>query len=107
MSNDGKNCKSKGCKESATTSGFCRLHYLMNWKSLQAKVPKDQVPIEDMARELLEQYPDDYIRKAHEAGHDYTELDGASFNDELESIYDRFGGDDIEIIKREIYRRDS
>ncbi|HEX5033481.1 MAG TPA: hypothetical protein VFW62_03290 [bacterium] len=31
-----KLCKESGCNNQQTTSGFCRLHYLKNWKKLQA-----------------------------------------------------------------------
>ena len=31
-----KLCKEAGCNNQQTTSGFCRLHYLKNWKKIQA-----------------------------------------------------------------------
>ncbi|MCE9625777.1 MAG: hypothetical protein K8R69_10075 [Deltaproteobacteria bacterium] len=30
-----KLCKEAGCNNQQTTAGFCRLHYLKNWKKIQ------------------------------------------------------------------------
>ncbi|MDL1873371.1 hypothetical protein FBR05_14420 [Deltaproteobacteria bacterium PRO3] len=30
-----KLCKEAGCNNQQTTSGFCRLHYLKNWRKIQ------------------------------------------------------------------------
>jgi hypothetical protein len=35
-----KICKDKDCKNASTTEGFCRLHYLKNWKKLREKKHK-------------------------------------------------------------------
>ncbi len=32
-----KLCKEAGCNNQQTTGGFCRLHYLKNWKKIQAE----------------------------------------------------------------------
>lgn len=31
-----KLCKETGCNNQQTTSGFCRLHYLKNWRKIQS-----------------------------------------------------------------------
>ncbi len=32
-----KLCKEEGCHNSQTTGGFCRLHYLRNWKQIKTE----------------------------------------------------------------------
>jgi hypothetical protein len=34
-------CQEDGCKNAQTTSGFCRLHYLRNWRKIKGKQRKD------------------------------------------------------------------
>ena len=35
-----KLCKEEGCSNQQTTAGFCRLHYLKNWKGIRSEKKK-------------------------------------------------------------------
>jgi len=55
-------CKEKGCDDAATTSGFCRLHYLKRRKRI--KDERRQVAARKLNRyieRVCKENPDDYI----------------------------------------------
>lgn len=55
-------CKEKGCKDAATTSGFCRLHYLRNWKQIRdAKREAGAKRLNRYIERVLRKNPDDYL----------------------------------------------
>jgi len=57
-----KICKEEGCKNSQTTDGFCRLHYLKNWKKLQTeKKKKSAKNLNRYVESILKKHPDRYI----------------------------------------------
>ena len=57
-----KICKDKGCHNSQTTQGFCRLHYLKNWKKLQTeKRSKATKSLNRYVESILKRYPDRYM----------------------------------------------
>lgn len=49
-------CKEQGCNNAQTTKGYCRLHYLKNWKKIKAKKQKD-------AAKRLNQYIENIVAK--------------------------------------------
>jgi hypothetical protein len=54
-------CKEKDCHDSATTKGYCRLHYLRNWKRIrdvhkQAAARRLNRYIEHICKENPENY---------------------------------------------------
>jgi hypothetical protein len=49
-------CKFDGCKNAATTRGFCRLHYLKNWKAIKDEEKK-------LAAERLNRYVERVCRE--------------------------------------------
>ncbi len=50
-----KLCKEQGCFNQATTSGYCRFHYLKNWKKLRVERQKK-------ASKNLNRYIDNILR---------------------------------------------
>lgn len=50
-----KLCKEQGCFNQATTAGFCRFHYLKNWKKLRVERQKK-------ASKNLNRYIDNILR---------------------------------------------
>jgi len=110
MSKKGKKyCKEEDCKDHATTSGFCRLHYLESWvEEKKAQNNGDKMSVDEFAQELLEQYPDEFIDEARSSGYDYDGLNGLSFDDELETLCERLGvgSEDLESIKRKLFSKD-
>jgi hypothetical protein len=58
-SNRIKLCSEKGCRDEQTTDGFCRFHYLKNWKKLSAAKKKDKEKFEKFAESVAQKYGDD------------------------------------------------
>jgi hypothetical protein len=57
-------CKSGGCFDMATISGFCRLHYLSNWKSLKTKeARKKGKDLKSYLVELSSRFPEEFFDK--------------------------------------------
>jgi hypothetical protein len=55
-------CKEKGCDDAETTSGYCRYHYLKNWKSLKLKHKKQSVQaLNRYIEHICTKYPDNYV----------------------------------------------
>jgi hypothetical protein len=55
-------CREIACESLATTSGYCRLHYIKNWKKIKRK---EQILAEgklvQYIHELVAKYPERYI----------------------------------------------
>ncbi|MBI2343611.1 MAG: hypothetical protein HYV02_04690 [Deltaproteobacteria bacterium] len=51
-----KLCKEEGCKNAQTTGGYCRLHYLRNWRQIKKEQQK-------AAAERLNRYVDRMARQ--------------------------------------------
>lgn len=61
--NDADECVEKSCDHPATTFGYCRLHYIMNWKDIQKKkVILSEGKLQDMIEGLVKRYPKKYIK---------------------------------------------
>ena len=57
-----KICKDEGCKNEQTSGGFCRLHYLKNWKQIQTERKKKAAKnLNRYVESILKKHPDRYI----------------------------------------------
>ncbi|MBX7149439.1 hypothetical protein K1X76_10205 [bacterium] len=57
-----KICKEKECKNEQTTMGYCRLHYLQNWKKIREKQKKKAVEnLNKYVDHIMKRNPDSYI----------------------------------------------
>ena len=57
-----KICKEKECHNSQTTDGFCRLHYLRNWKKIQTEKKKKAAKnLNRYVESVLKRNPDRYV----------------------------------------------
>jgi hypothetical protein len=56
-----KLCKETGCSNQQTTAGFCRLHYLKNWKRIRSDKKKK-------AAKNLNKYIDNILRSNPDRG---------------------------------------
>lgn len=93
-----KICRKKSCEAPATSGELCRIHYLMSATRRQAaRKPEPTVSIDDFAHEMLNKYPDEFIKEAYDAGYDYDELTGFSYQDELDSVCDALGSNDSDL----------
>ena len=54
-------CKEEDCNNQQTTSGYCRLHYLKNWREIKAKKKERSV-------KELNRYIDNIMRKNPDKG---------------------------------------
>ncbi len=75
-------CKTRGCKLPSATHGFCRLHYLSNWKALKEdeKVRAER-RLNAYVDRLAKRYPDDYLEKIKEGIEDES-----MFNKTMETL---------------------
>ncbi|OGQ22574.1 MAG: hypothetical protein A3I05_04450 [Deltaproteobacteria bacterium RIFCSPLOWO2_02_FULL_44_10] len=73
-------CKEDDCKNAATTSGYCRLHYLKNWKTIrEEKQTKAADRLNKYVEGICKRNPDGYveeIRKGIQHG-DFDEFEDA------------------------------
>ena len=62
-----KKCAQRGCKTPSVSEGYCRLHYLANWKHIKFN---EQVKAERRLNayidRLAKRYPKDYMEKIKE-----------------------------------------
>ena len=55
-------CKHKGCYDGATTLGYCRLHYLKNWRKIKEQQRKKAVKnLNKYIEHLCKTRPDGYV----------------------------------------------
>jgi hypothetical protein len=55
-------CKEEGCNNSQTTKGYCRLHYLRNWKLIKAAKQKDAAKrLNKYIENIVDKHPDRYV----------------------------------------------
>ncbi|OFZ76684.1 MAG: hypothetical protein A3K03_12940 [Bdellovibrionales bacterium RIFOXYD1_FULL_44_7] len=55
-------CREVACENLATTGGYCRMHYIKNWKKIKRKelILKER-KLNQYIEELVAKYPDKYI----------------------------------------------
>jgi hypothetical protein len=62
-----KACGHSKCKEAAGETGYCRLHYLANWKRIKLNNQlKAEARLNHFVDKLAKKYPDSYIEKIKE-----------------------------------------
>lgn len=86
-----KLCKENDCRNTPTTAGFCRLHYLKNWKNLKVEKKKKEV-------KNLNRYIDNILRNSPE------EVSASKSDFGSEEVY--FGDSVREVILSLGYRED-
>ncbi len=57
-----KLCKEPACRNQQTTLGYCRLHYLKNWKKIREKQRKKAISsLNKYVEHIMRKNPDTYI----------------------------------------------
>lgn len=57
-----KLCKEDGCRNEQTTLGYCRLHYLRNWKKIREKQRKKAISsLNKYVEHIMKKHPDNYV----------------------------------------------
>lgn len=55
-------CKEPGCNNAQTTKGYCRLHYLKNWKEIKAAKQKESARrLNKYIENIVARHPDKYV----------------------------------------------
>lgn len=62
-----KLCKQEGCSNAATTEGYCRYHYLRNWKDIKEQQKKRAVKnLNNYIDHVMREHPDEYMEVIRE-----------------------------------------
>ena len=57
-----KICKEEGCHNAATTRGYCRLHYLRNWKRIKDETRRRGAKkLNRYIEHVMKNHPDRYV----------------------------------------------
>jgi len=95
-----KLCKEPGCNNQQTTAGFCRLHYLKNWKKIRAEKQRK-------AAKSLNKYIENIVRSNPDRAVDSLK---GNLRDEIsleKSMEDVFYGDSLREVMEDLgYRED-
>jgi hypothetical protein len=55
-------CKEKDCQNAATTSGYCRLHYLKNWRKIRERQKKRAAAsLNRYVERVMKKNPNNYL----------------------------------------------
>ena len=88
-----KICKEEGCHNSATTAGFCRLHYLRNWKKIKSAEKRRAAKnlnayIESVCKKHPERYMDVIKKDIRSPRFEKYVEETFGYDDEAEDIFD-------------------
>ncbi len=79
-----KYCLEENCSGQASMQGYCRLHYIKNWKLIQfQKRLKSEHKLNSYVEQMVDKYPEGYVKAIRE--------DLASDSDLLELIAETQG----------------
>ncbi|MCP5464987.1 MAG: hypothetical protein H7A33_08190 [Deltaproteobacteria bacterium] len=95
-----KLCKEKGCSDSATTVGYCRVHYLKNWKQIKAKQKRKAVKnLNKYIDHIMRQNPDGYVDAIREDLRNFDQFSrkAESFlsDDDFHDVMEELSQDDV------------
>lgn len=101
-------CREIACESSSSTVGYCRLHYIKNWKKIKRKeLILREKKLNQYIEELVSKYPDKYIEAIKQDLADETAFSKVIYDLELDEGVDDIPADDeadeaiIDNIKRE------
>lgn len=97
-----KICKELGCNNSETTAGYCRLHYLKNWKDIKSKKQKQAAErLNKYIEHIVEKHPDKYVEvlKKEIRSRHFERNVAEEYGGELDDVYKLFNdpGYDAEV----------
>lgn len=91
--NDG-NCREVACDLSSTSGGYCRLHYIKNWKKIKRKeLILKEGRLNEYVEELVKKYPDKYIEAIRQDLAEDKDFSKVVTELELDESLDEFDGD--------------
>jgi hypothetical protein len=93
-------CREVACEGLATSAGYCRLHYIKNWKKIKRKeVILREKKLNQYIEELVAKYPDKYleaIRQDLANDKDFAKVISDLDLDEGIDDFDVEGGDSVD-----------
>ncbi|MBI2082967.1 MAG: hypothetical protein HYT76_05305 [Deltaproteobacteria bacterium] len=99
-----KICLETGCRNAQTTKGYCRLHYLKNWKGLKSEAHKKAAErLNRYVEGIVKKYPDRYmevIRKDLRGKKDFEPFLDDPAGEDVQGIMEDLGYTDDESIER-------
>ncbi len=102
-----KICKHKDCHNEATTAGYCRLHYIQNWKKIKKENEiKSAKRLNSYIESICQKHPDRYMEVIKKDIHnqDFDDHQGEQFGYEEESsnLFDEAAYDEdiIHLVKK-------
>jgi hypothetical protein len=95
-----KLCKQKGCHNASTTMGYCRYHYLKNWKKIKDNQKKKAVRnLNKYIDHIMHKNPEGYMDNIKEdlRNHDQFSRKAEFYfsDDDFHDIMDEFGSEDV------------
>lgn len=89
-----KICKENNCMSEQTTDGFCRLHYLKNWKNIKAEKKKKAIKsLNNYVENIIRTNPENYKSKVQNSLFGDPESEGQSYfhRDDIDSVMEDLG----------------
>lgn len=86
-------CKAEGCTNPQTTQGYCRLHYLANWKALREEKLK-------RAQKNLDRYVERMAGAKKPAAEEGEESEGGA-QEKGDAVFEEDFGEFVDVLSRE------
>ncbi len=94
---DADSCREVACEGLATTAGYCRLHYIKNWKKIKRKeLILKEGKLNQYIEELVAKYPDKYIDAIRQDLAVEKDFAKVIYDLDLDEGVDEFGDSDAE-----------
>lgn len=88
-------CREIACESSSTTAGYCRLHYIKNWRKIKRKeMILREKKLNQYIEELVSKYPDKYLESIRIDLADEKAFGKVIHDLELDESLDDVEGDD-------------
>jgi len=82
-----RQCKVIGCDRNYFAKGYCRYHYIKNWKRIKIMERlRSEAALDDHITNLIDKYPDEYMDMLREDIKKYEGLE----EEDVEGIIDEF-----------------
>lgn len=96
-------CKEDACRNPATTMGYCRIHYLKNWKLIKDKEKKKAIQnLNKYIDHIMKKNPDGYVDAIREDLRNYDQfnkkVDNYFYDDEFSDVVEDMGKEDVQRI---------
>lgn len=94
-------CKDPDCKNAETTEGYCRLHYLKNWKQIKEETRKKAAKrLNRYIEHVVKHHPDRYLEIIKK------EIRSPSFDRQIEEKFGYDDGDSTTIFDEPTYEEE-